>query len=362
MADPVAPGDTIGILGGGQLGRMLAVAAAGLGLKSHVYCPDPDSPAFDVAAAHTIADYGDEAAVASFAASVPIVTFEFENVPIETADVVGRHGRLAPGARALATTQDRLVEKRFVAGLGIPTAPFRPVAAQSELRRALAELGAPAILKTRRFGYDGKGQVRIGSPDEAADAWAQLGGAPAILEGVVPFSREVSVVAVRGRDGAFRAYDSCWNEHRAGILYRTRVPSGLPVALEKEAGSIAKAIADALDYVGVLAVEMFLLPGPGGETLAVNEIAPRVHNSGHWTIEGADTSQFEQHVRAVCGWPLGSAGRAAAADMTNLIGDEIESWPAILGQEGAHLHHYGKRDARPGRKMGHVTRLSRLTP
>jgi 5-(carboxyamino)imidazole ribonucleotide synthase len=216
-------------------------------------------------------------------------------------------------------------------------------------------MGAPAILKTRRFGYDGKGQVRIEEGDDAGGAYAQLGGAPAILEGVVPFWREVSIVAVRGLDGSFTAYEPCWNEHEAGILARTRLPAELGPEEVAAAVAAARLIAEGLDYVGVLAVEMFVLGEPGERRIAVNEIAPRVHNSGHWTVEGAETSQFEQHIRAVCGWPLGSTRRLGEIEMRNLIGDEIEDWPAILGDPAAHLHHYGKRRARPGRKMGHVT-------
>ncbi|NNM71136.1 5-(carboxyamino)imidazole ribonucleotide synthase [Enterovirga aerilata] len=355
MPDRLAPGATIGILGGGQLGRMLALAAANLGLKSHIFCPDPHSPAFDVAAARTVAEYDDETALRAFAEAVDVVTYEFENVPARTAEVVAASRPLHPGARALATAQDRLAEKTFAAELGIPTAPFRAVASEAELARALGELGAPAILKTRRFGYDGKGQVRIEPGMAAGEAWAHLGGAPAILEGFVAFSREISIVAARGRDGAFAAYEPCWNEHRNGILDVTRLPAGLPSAAERAAVDAAQAIAEALDYVGVIAVEMFVVGEGERASVAVNEIAPRVHNSGHWTIEGAETSQFEQHVRAICGWPLGSTARRGRIEMRNLIGAEIEAWSEILAQPGAHLHHYGKAKARPGRKMGHVT-------
>jgi 5-(carboxyamino)imidazole ribonucleotide synthase len=334
---------------------MLALAAANLGLKAHILCPDPHSPAFDVSARHSVADYEDEAALRAFAGAVDVVTYEFENVPARTAEILESMRPLHPGARALATAQDRLAEKTFVAGLGIPTAPFRAVGSEAELARALEELGGPAILKTRRFGYDGKGQVRIQPGDSAAEAWAQLGGAPAILEGFVRFSREVSIVAARGRDGSFAAYDACWNEHREGILHLTRVPAHLPVATEQAAVAAAQRITEALGYVGVIAVEMFVLGEGESATVAVNEIAPRVHNSGHWTSEGAQTSQFEQHIRAICGWPLGATGSTGQVEMRNLIGSEIEAWPEILGTPGAHLHHYGKAKARPGRKMGHVT-------
>ena len=349
----IRPGATIGILGGGQLGRMLAVAAASLGLKAHIYCPDRDCPAFDVAAARTVAPYEDEAALERFAASVDVVTYEFENVPGPTAEAIARRAPLRPNARALATSQDRLVEKTFVAGLGIATAPFRRIDSEQDLAEALADLGAPAILKTRRFGYDGKGQVRIAAGDRAGEAFAHLGGAPAILEGFVPFSREVSIVATRGIDGSFAAYDPCWNEHRDGILDVTRLPAGLTAGQESAAIDAARRIAEALDYVGVITVEIFVIEGE--DALVVNEIAPRVHNSGHWTIEGAETSQFAQHVRAVCGWPLGSARRTGVVEMRNLIGHDIDRWPELLADAGAHPHHYGKARARPGRKMGHVT-------
>ncbi len=352
----VQPGAAIGILGGGQLGRMLAMAAASLGLKTHIFCPDADCPAFDVAAARTVAAYEDKAALKRFAAAVSVATYEFENVPEATASALAALVSLRPDVRALATSQDRLVEKMFVAGIGIATAPFRAVDSEADLAAALAELGTPAILKTRRFGYDGKGQVRITPGDRAGEAFAHLGGAPAILEGLVPFSREISIVAARGPDGAFAAYEPCLNEHRDGILAVTRLPAGLPAATEVQAVDAARRIADALDYVGVITVEMFVLEGRNGQDgILVNEIAPRVHNSGHWTIEGAETSQFAQHVRAVCGWPLGSTSRLRPVEMRNLIGSEIDGWPALLAESGAYPHHYGKARARPGRKMGHVT-------
>ncbi|TDR89195.1 5-(carboxyamino)imidazole ribonucleotide synthase [Enterovirga rhinocerotis] len=352
---PIRPGDTVGILGGGQLGRMMATAAAALGLKTHIFCPDEDAPAYDVAAARTIAAYDDEAALERFARAVDVVTYEFENVPGRTASVLARLVPLRPGALCLATAQDRIAEKSFVADLGIGTAPFRAVDGEADLAEALEALGAPAILKTRRFGYDGKGQVRIGPGDRPKDAHAELGGAPAILEGFVAFSKEISIIAARGADGAFAAYEPCLNEHRGGILHRTSLPAGIPDALADKAIAAARRIAEALDYVGVITVEMFVVDGD--EDILVNEIAPRVHNSGHWTIEGAETSQFEQHIRAVCGWPLGSTRRRGEVEMINLIGDEIGTWPAILAEPGAHLHHYGKANARPGRKMGHVTRV-----
>jgi 5-(carboxyamino)imidazole ribonucleotide synthase len=355
----IHPGQTLGILGGGQLGRMLALAAAQLGLRVHIYSPDADSPAFDVAAARTVAAYEDEAALMRFATAVGAVTYEFENVPGRTAEILSAHAPLAPNARALAITQDRLEEKTFVAGLGIATAPFADVASEADLEQALRAIGQPGVLKTRRFGYDGKGQVMLRPGVDPAAAWTDLGRKPCILEGFVPFEREVSVVAARASSGAFAAYDLCVNEHRSHILDVTRVPAGVSAETEARAVAMARSIADALDYVGVLAVEMFLVRDGDSERLVVNEIAPRVHNSGHWTTEGAVTSQFEQHVRAVCGWPLGATQRLGRVEMRNLIGDDIEAWPQILAEPGAHLHLYGKAEARPGRKMGHVTRVFR---
>ena len=357
---PVRPGGTIGILGAGQLGRMIALAAANYGLRTHVYAPE-SGPAFDVAAATTVARYDDAQALAAFADSVDVVTYEFENIPHATADILASHAPVHPNADALLTTQDRLTEKDFVNRLGIPTAPYRAVDDADDLDAALAAIGRPAVLKTRRFGYDGKGQRIIRDGDDPAVLLAAFGGAPCILEGFVPFEREISVVAARGADGAFAAFDPCANEHRDHILALTRVPApGLAPETAEAARDIAKRIAEALDYVGVLAVELFEIAGPAGPArLVVNEIAPRVHNSGHWTIEGALTSQFAQCVRAVCGWQLGDPARTAGAavEMRNLIGPEVDDWAAILAEPGAHLHVYGKGQARPGRKMGHVTRL-----
>lgn len=351
----LAPGAMLGILGGGQLARMLALAAADLGIRCHIFAPDLDSPAFDVAARHTVGDYEDEAALAGFADAVDVVTYEFENVPAATAAFLSQRTPLHPGARALAVTQDRLSEKSFVAGLGLAVAPFRSVDSLADLETAVAALGRPSILKTRRFGYDGKGQVKIAPGADLAEAHEAIGHFPAILEGFVPFSREVSVVAARAADGAFAAFDVCENEHRDHILAFTRVPARLSSAAAATAIEAARRIGEALGYVGVFAVEMFVVGD--GESVVVNEIAPRVHNSGHWTSEGAKTSQFHQHVRAVCGFPLGSAARNGQVEMENLIGDAALRWRELLAEPGAHLHLYGKRDARPGRKMGHVTRV-----
>src|SRR5215211_6060378 len=353
----IDPRGTLGIVGGGQLGRMIALAAARYGLSTHVYGPEPDSPAFAVACRHTRKAYDDEAALLAFADTVDVITYEFENVPRRTAEILSRRKPLRPGVEALATTQDRFAEKSFVAALGIPTAPFRAVGSEADLADALEEVGRPAVLKTRRFGYDGKGQVMIKPETAAEDAWRTLRGAPCILEGFVAFEREVSVVAARTADGGFAAYDLCDNTHRDHILNVTRVPAGVSSDTEREAIAITERIAEALDYVGVLAVEMFVVRDGGEEAVVVNEIAPRVHNSGHWTIEGAVTSQFEQHVRAVCGWPLGSVRRTGRVEMRNLIGGDVATWQGILAEPGAHLHLYGKSEARPGRKMGHVTRI-----
>ncbi len=357
-ASPMEPGGIIGILGGGQLGRMIAMAAARLGLRSHVYCPDPDSPAFDVCAEKTVAAYEDEAALRRFASSVGVVTYEFENVPARTAEVLAQVRPVRPDAAALAASQDRLVEKEFVASLGIATAPFLAVDTAGSLARAVAQLGRPSILKTRRFGYDGKGQTVVKEGTDLAVAFRSLGSVPCILEGVVPFEREVSVVAARALDGAFSAYPVCENRHEHGILQRSAAPAAVAPATAAQAVAIARTIADALGYVGVLAVEMFVTRENGAEALRVNEIAPRVHNSGHWTSDATACSQFEQHVRAICGWPLGATALlGAGVEMENLVGAAASGWRRLLGCEGVALHLYGKAEERPGRKMGHWTRI-----
>ncbi len=356
----IPPGKTIGILGGGQLGRMLALAAARLGYRCHIYAPEVDSPAFEVAGAHSVASYTDESALKHFAANVDVVTYEFENVPARTVEVLAQRVPVRPGARALGICQDRVEEKRLARDLGAMTAGFASVDSDTELTTALAEIGLPAILKTRRFGYDGKGQVRIKAAFEGPSAFAALKGQPSILESVVPFTREVSVVAARGLDGSFRAFPVTENEHANHILKRSVAPASLHPVTARKAAEIARQIGDSLDYVGVFAVEFFITGDGGSEALYVNEIAPRVHNSGHWTLDGADTSQFEQHIRAITGLPLGSvAQRAPQVEMRNLIGAEAAEWAAILAEPGAQLHLYGKADAREGRKMGHVTRLLR---
>jgi 5-(carboxyamino)imidazole ribonucleotide synthase len=354
---PVPPGGTIGIVGGGQLGRMLAMAAARLGLNSCIFNDAPDAPAFQVTPHHVVAAYDDIAALAVFAARCDAVTFEFENLPAHAIARLADLVWVAPCARALAITQDRLSEKSFIAGLGLKTAPFREVSSADQARTAFAELGGgAAILKTRRFGYDGKGQAGVDDAAACAAAFGSFKEAPAILEGFVDFSFEASVVAARGRGGAFAAYDPPENLHEHHILRRSTVPGRLTGQQGQAAKAIARTIADALDYVGVLAVELFV--GRDG-SLAVNEIAPRVHNSGHWTIEACQCSQFEQHIRAVAGWPLGSPARHADVVMENIIGAEADAWESLA--KGGALHLYGKKRARPGRKMGHLTRLSPLT-
>jgi 5-(carboxyamino)imidazole ribonucleotide synthase len=346
------PGATIGILGSGQLGRMLALAAASLGFKCHVFAPDRDSPAFDVVQQATFADYADTAALGRFADSVDVVTYEFENIPAEAAHFLAARLPVLPDPKVLAITQDRVAEKDFISGLGIATAPYAAVATASELCTALERIGRPAVLKTRRFGYDGKGQTTIGPGTDPESAWREIGRQPCIVEAFVPFAREVSVVAARTHDGVVECFDVTENEHRDHILKVSRVPAAMSETAAREARRIAETIAHHFGYVGVLAVEMFAL-GDGG--LLVNEIAPRVHNSGHWTLDGASVSQFEQHIRAVAGWPLAKPIRRGRVEMINLIGSEVGDYRKWLAVPGAAVHLYGKTVVRPGRKMGHVT-------
>lgn len=354
----VPPGGCIGILGGGQLGRMLALAAAELGLASHVYCPESASPAIDVAAAATQAGYDDAEALARFADNVDVVTYEFENVPAETARILADHAPVRPGVVALATAQDRIVEKTFLASHNIATAPFADIPDETALMTAIKTIGTPSILKTRRFGYDGKGQAKIDTPADALAAYETIGRAPAILEGFVPFEREISVIVARALDGTTAAYDPVENQHKNHILDRSLVPARIDTALADEARAIASRIVADLDYVGVMGVEMFVLPtGATGSRLLVNEIAPRVHNSGHWTQDACTISQFEQHIRAICGWPLGPTTRHSDVVMTNLIGDDVDDWQTLAADPSVVLHLYGKAEARAGRKMGHVNRL-----
>jgi 5-(carboxyamino)imidazole ribonucleotide synthase len=353
----LAPGSIIGILGGGQLGRMLAVAASRLGLKSHIYSDEADAPAFDVAAARIVGNYADKAALARFAASVDLVTCEFENVPAATLEACARMKPVFPGAKSFATAQDRLAEKDFIGALGIEVAPYAAIDRFDQLEAALARIKPPAILKTRRLGYDGKGQIMISDRAEAESAWQSIGQVPAVLEGLVLFEREVSVIAVRGRGGAFKVYDLTENVHQNGILAISKVPAEGSPAILAEATEIARKIAEALQHVGVLAVELFLREGGLKPDLVVNEIAPRVHNSGHWTLDACAVSQFENHIRAISGWPLGDTARHSDAVMTNLIGADVEKWRALAGEPMTCVHLYGKAEARAGRKMGHFTRL-----
>jgi 5-(carboxyamino)imidazole ribonucleotide synthase len=357
VSSVLASDATIGILGGGQLGRMLALAAARLGFRCHVLCPEPRSPAFDVVHRVTQADYLDKSALDRFAEDVDLVTYEFENVPAETAAFLAARKPVLPDPRVLAITQDRLEEKNFIARLGIAVAPFAPVASAAELATALRQIGCPAVLKTRRFGYDGKGQTTLHASEEAAAAWQAIGCQPAILEAFVPFRCEISVIAARGHDGRIECFDIAENEHRDHILKFSRIPADVSASVAAEARQIAGQIAEAFGYVGVLAVEMFVLADGGGERVVVNEIAPRVHNSGHWTVDGCSVSQFEQHIRALAGWPLAVPLAHGRAEMINLIGEEIAEYREWLKVPGACVHLYGKRTIRPGRKMGHVTRL-----
>ena len=356
------PGDTIGILGGGQLGRMLAMAAARLGLRCHVFSPDPDSPAFDVVLNATCAEYADVEALELFANDVDVITYEFENVPAAAAMVLAARRPVLPDRKILETTQDRLAEKDFVKRLGIGTADYADVSSAAALRAAIPRIGLPAVIKTRRFGYDGKGQAIVRDGDDLEQIWEDLGTKSAILEAFVPFDCEVSMIAARSADGHVECFDVTENEHRDHILKTSRAPAAISEALAKQARTIAESIANELNYVGVLAVEMFVLAGDAGPRLLVNEIAPRVHNSGHWTLDGASISQFEQHIRAIAGWPLGKPVCHGPVTMTNLIGDEIDSYEQWLTVPGATVHLYGKGPARPGRKMGHVTQVGTTPP
>ena len=348
------PGSTIGMLGGGQLGRMTAQAAARLGYRTHVFCPEADSPTAQVTDRATLSSYGDEAALERFAGSVDVATYEFENIPHHTVAFLAERVPVRPGPKALSICQDRLAEKDFVSGLDIAVAPYRSVPAPADLRAALAEIGAPAVLKSTRMGYDGKAQAVIRDPEEAAAAAERIGDQPAILEGFVDFDFELSVIAARGSDGTIACYPPVENRHRDHILAETIAPAPLSDAESKTAEEIARRLVESLDMVGLLAVEMF---HTADGRLLVNELAPRPHNSGHWTMDACATSQFEQLVRAICGLPLGAVDRHSDAIMTNLIGDDAGTWSDLLAEPGARLHLYGKAEARPGRKMGHVTRL-----
>lgn len=353
---PLPPGSTIGILGGGQLGRMIASAAAQLGYRTHVLAPDRESVAAQTASSLTRADYHNRIVLADFAASCDVVTYEFENIAVAPVEWLAERVPVHPHPRALRHAQERIAEKRFVESVGGRPAAWAPVESHADLVAAVARIGTPAVLKTARFGYDGKGQVKIESADAVDAAWETIGG-PAVLEAFVPFTHEFSVLIARGQDGAVARYDAPHNIHRSAILHTSTVPAPPEILAQVEpATALAMRIAAELDYVGVLACEFFV----GADGPVFNEMAPRVHNSGHWTIEGAQTSQFENHVRAICGLPLGSTALTGTrVEMENLIGDDMDHWPALLAEDAAHLHLYGKGEARPGRKMGHVTRVTR---
>ncbi len=349
----IVRGGTIGIIGGGQLGRMLALAAAPLGFKVHIYAPD-EGCAAAVAAGFCEGSFDDEAALTRFAAGVDVVTYEFENLPVAPLEALG--DKLRPGTRSLAIAQDRAVEKRFIESNGARVSPWRQVDSAADIQAAIAALGLPLVLKSRRLGYDGKGQAWVRNASGAREAWDAIGHQPAVAEAAVDYLAEFSVVLARTAAGEIAHWEVPRNHHEGGILRRSEVPANLAAAAGIETAiAQAKALADALGHVGVMTVEYFATAdGP-----IVNEIAPRVHNSGHWTIEGAVTSQFEQHIRAVCALPLGATSlTGSGAKMDNLIGDEIEQWAELIREPGAHVHDYDKGTARPGRKMGHVTRLT----
>lgn len=359
LSQPILPGATIGVLGSGQLGRMLALAARRMGYRMHVFSPEQDSPTGQVADLEMVAPYDDLDAVRAFARGVDVVTFEFENVPAATAEAAAEHALVRPGGAVLHATQHRLREKTFLTSAGFPVTPFQPVRSVDDLRQAVQALGTPAVLKTAGFGYDGKGQVKIASPAEVEQAWLALGGQEALLEAFVAFEREVSVVAARGLDGSFAHYGVIENAHQQHILDVSLAPPTLPSAVSAKAVALARGILEALEVVGVLCVEFFLTHDGA---LLVNELAPRPHNSGHLTIDACVTSQFEQQLRAVCGLPLGSTEYLRPAAMANLLGDLWQAgapdWAAASAFPTVKLHLYGKEHPRPGRKMGHLTALA----
>jgi 5-(carboxyamino)imidazole ribonucleotide synthase len=355
---PLAPGSTIGILGGGQLGRMLALAAARLGFDVVVLEREADSPAGRTASKLIVADYRDEAALAELAGLTGLVTYEFENVPSASVDWLVAHGvEVAPGARALAVAQDRFEEKTFLNAHGAPTVAFAPANSPEEAVAAVTKLGVPALMKTRREGYDGKGQRWIEHAPDAAAAFAELGGVPVIVEAAADFVRELSIIAARGRDGATAVYPLAENHHEHGILRRSIAPARASKAVADQAERIAARVLAGLDYVGVIGIELFEM---ADGRLLVNEFAPRVHNTGHWTQDGCEVDQFEQHIRAVAGWPLGPTRAIAQVEMFNLLGEEADAWAKYAAEPETRIHLYGKHGARPGRKMGHLNRVRPL--
>ncbi|VAV98442.1 N5-carboxyaminoimidazole ribonucleotide synthase [hydrothermal vent metagenome] len=353
MTNPLPTGATIGILGGGQLGRMLSVAAARLGLRAHIYEPGSSPPAGDVAHAVTTASYDDADALRAFAGAVDVITYEFENIPTSALDILETLRPIRPNREALRISQDRLTEKTFLRDLGLSTAPFAAVDDTESLSKAIAQTGLPAILKTRRFGYDGKGQARIMTADDAAQALTDMVHAPAILEGFINFTHEVSVIGARSASGAIACFDPGENVHESGILRSTTLPARLTPSQRSDAILLTANILNKLNYIGVMGVELFVTP----QGLIVNEIAPRVHNSGHWTQNACAVDQFEQHIRAVAGWPLGDGQRFADVVMENLIGDDMDRVAQLASEPGTALHLYGKADIKPGRKMGHINRI-----
>jgi len=353
MTDPLQTGATIGILGGGQLGRMLSVAASRLGFKICIFEPGGDCPASHVANYHYKADYSDTEALSNFAKACDVITYEFENIPTQALDIIEAITPIHPNRDALATSQDRFFEKNFLTRIGLQTAPYAAVHDAETLEQAIDQIGTPAILKTRRMGYDGKGQSRLMSPDDAQQALADMAGAEAVLEGFIDFSHEVSVIGTRAPDGAISCFDPGENVHRNGILHTTTVPAKLSPSQRTDAVLLTANILNALDYVGTMGVELFVTP----TGLIVNEIAPRVHNSGHWTQQGCCVDQFEQHIRAIAGWPLGDGTRHSNVVMENLIGDDVDRIPEIARTDTA-IHLYGKADAKLGRKMGHINTVT----
>ena len=354
MSDALPLGSTIGILGGGQLGRMLSVAASRLGYKSHIFEPGANPPAAQVADRVTTAAYEDEAALLAFAQAVDVITYEFENIPTSALDILEAHRPIRPGREALRVSQDRITEKEFLSELVLQVAPFAAVETAEELDAALESIGTPSILKTRRFGYDGKGQARLNSNADATAALSDMAGSPSVLEGFVNFTHEVSVIAARGVTGEVACFDPGENVHVGGILRTTTVPANLPGSRRMDAVVIASKILNALDYVGVMGVELFVTP----QGLVVNEIAPRVHNSGHWTQNGCAVDQFEQHIRAVVGLPLGDGKRHSDVVMENLIGEDMDRVPDLLKEPHVAVHLYGKAETKAGRKMGHINRVA----
>ena len=357
MTDPLPLGARIGIVGGGQLGRMLSLAASQLGMRTHIFCPDAESPACDVTPTRTMAGYDDVAALRAFAGSVDVVTYEFENVPLAAAKVIAEHVPLRPGPKALEVSQDRLAEKAFLTNAGIAVAPYRAVTSRADLDAAIAQIGLPAVLKTTRLGYDGKGQRTIRTTEDVEAAFAALSGVELVLEGFIPFQTEISVIVVRGIDGEIVTYDPAENVHKDHILKTSTVPASVSPAAARKAREMAGEIARALGYVGTMGVEFFLVSDGETPEILVNEIAPRVHNSGHWTQAVCVTDQFENHIRAIAGWPLGDTTRLADVVMENLIGEEIAATARRAGP-GVQPHVYGKTEARPGRKMGHLNIVS----